>query len=123
MKIIAEHCRQYEIRLKFQAKAHIDRFCVDQYSARAPKVEFSATLEFRLPDRRVSHNAVFKELERLERQKELEPCSSSWHSRQQVELRPWDTTMPAPDRDVQPILWYGLIPSSNGFVVALPPIF
>ncbi len=23
MKIIAEHCRQHEIRLKFQAKAHI----------------------------------------------------------------------------------------------------
>jgi hypothetical protein len=34
----------------------------------------------------------------------------------------WDITMPVPDRNVQPILWYGLIPSSNGFVVALLPI-
>jgi hypothetical protein len=27
--------------------------------------------------------------------------------------------MPVPDHNVQPILWYGSIPSSNGFVVAL----
>jgi hypothetical protein len=29
---------------------------------------------------------------------------------------------PVPDRDVQPILWYGSIPSSNGFVVAFLPV-
>ena len=34
----------------------------------------------------------------------------------------WDIMMPVPDRNVQAILWYGLIRSSNGFVVALQPI-
>jgi hypothetical protein len=34
----------------------------------------------------------------------------------------WHITMPVPDRNLQPILWYGSIPSSYGFVVALLPI-
>src|SRR5271154_5896275 len=34
----------------------------------------------------------------------------------------WDITMPVSDRNVQPILWYRLIPSSNGFGVAPLPI-